>query len=473
MKKLLLIFVWISLISCSVKNEQTIPPTEFSQATIEGNLAELIGNEIILEGFNGFNSYKISSATIDAHGNFKLTYSKEDYGVGYLISSEEKPFIVILSGEDIKIEGETLSALETIRVKKGQENQWFEQYAKEQPKREQALSAWDYLEKIYSQDPMFSDHLNPKKAIQAEKQRIKADEATFLANLPQESYVQWFLPIRKLISSVSTVAQYRPEELPETVQAFRSLDYTDIRLYKSGLLKEAIESHFWLLENSGKSLDSVFMEMQHSIDAMMVHLIKDEKKLNELTDYLFNLLERHSLYQASEYLALKLLNQTECKIDSDLSKQLESYRSMKKGNFAPDIVFAEDFFALGYANKLPKKLSDIKSNYTVVVFGSSWCSRCTEELPEIAHLYPKWKANGVEVVFVSLDGEEASFQEFAKNFPFISSCDFKKWEGDTVKDYYVFATPSLFLLDSARKIVLKPHSIQQMDAWVDWVLANR
>lgn len=460
------------LLSCSGKEKHTSLYPEFNSATIEGNFNSLNGSEIRLEGFKGLNTYEISSTSIDEKGNFKFNYSKEDYGVGFLQSTDGQPLFIILSGEDIFIEGEALSATTTIRVTKGQENQWFEQYAKEQPKREQALSAWDYLEKIYKEDPLFSNHIVPKEAIQTEKQRIKAEEATFLIDLTQDSYVQWFLPIRKLVGSVSTVAQYRTEELPETIQAFRNLDYTDSRLYKSGLFKDALESHFWLLENSGKSLDAVFAEMQHSIDAMMVNLLKDEEKLNEVTGYLFNLLERHSLLQASEYLALKVLNQSSCTINSDLAKQLESYRAMKKGNLAPDIVFAKAHNAPGYTNKLPKKLSEIKSSYTVVVFGSSWCPKCAEEIPGIAHHYPKWKAKDVEVVFVSLDEEEATFREFVKDFPFISTCDFKKWESDTVQDYYVFATPSLFLLDSEHKIVLKPHSVQQMDAWVDWVLVK-
>jgi hypothetical protein len=61
------------------------------------------------------------------------------------------------------------------------------------------------------------------------------------------------------------------------------MDYTGQRPYKSGLFKDAIESHFWLLENSGRSLYSVFIEMQHSIDAMIINLLKDEQKLNEVT----------------------------------------------------------------------------------------------------------------------------------------------------------------------------------------------
>jgi peroxiredoxin len=335
------------------------------------------------------------------------------------------------------------------------------------------LSAWVYLEKIYTQDALFAVQEHPIKNIQTEKLRIKAEDAAFLAKLPEESYVSWFLPARKLVSSVSTVAQYRPEEIPSTIVAFRAMDYTDQRLYKSGLFKDAIESHFWLLENSGRSLDSVYIEMKQSIDAMMSNLIKDEQKLNEVSDYLFDLLERQSLFQASEYLALKLLNETSCTIDSDLAKQLESYRAMKKGNTAPDIIFKGDNYAPGYEkNNTPNKLSDIKSKYAVVFFGASWCPKCTEELPEIAKHYSKWKAQGVEVVFVSLDENKELFKNFTSIFPFISFCDYQKWNSTAVKDYYVFGTPTMYLLNNKREILLRPNSVKQMDGWVDWYLVQ-
>ena len=438
---------------------------------ISGKLSLLNNQSIRLEGFNGLKTSLISSTTIDERGNFKLSYSKADYGVGYLISTDNKPLFVILSGEDIEIDGEALSYPESMKIIKGKENQWFEKYAKEHPRREQALSAWIYLEKIYTLDSLFAIHQTPNSAIQQEKRRIKVEDSTFLASLPKDSYISWFLPTRKLVSSVSTIAQYRPEEIPSTIAAFRAMDYTDPRLYKSGLFKDAIESHFWLLENSGKSLDSVFIEMKFSIDAMFILLVKDEKKLNEVTDYLFDLLERHSLFQASEYLALKVLNEVSCTINNDLSKQLETYRAMKKGNTAPDMVFNGDIYTTGYnSTSFPKKLSDIKSNYTVVVFGASWCPKCTEEVPEIAKLYPKWKENNVEVVFVSLDEEKEAFKRFASGFPFISVCDYQKWKSPIADAYYVFATPTMYLLDKNRKILLRPNSVKQMDAWVDWFL---
>jgi len=439
--------------------------------TIEGNLSSLANQSINLEGFNGLKSYPISNAIIDEKGNFELTYTKADYGIGYLLSSDKKPLFVLLSGEDIEIAGEALSYVETIKITKGKENQWFEQYSKEHPKRDQALSAWIYLEKMYNSDSLFTVQQTPQKSIAQEKKRIKAEDSTFLAELPKDSYVSWFLPMRKLVSSASTIAQYRPEEIPATISAFREIDYTDNRLYKSGLFKDAVENHFWLLENSGRSLDSVFIEMKVSIDAMMGNLIKEEKILNEVTDFLFDLLERHSLFQASEYLALKVLNEVSCTIDNDLAKQLETYRAMKKGNTAPEILFEGDNSAPGYAaNSIPKKLSDIKSSYTVVVFGASWCPKCTEELPKIVNLYQKWKAQGVDVVFVSLDEDKIAYKDFVKNFPFISTCDYQKWNSKIVKDYYVFGTPTIYLLDNNREILLRPNSVNQMDAWVDWYL---
>ena len=457
---------YISFVFCLLISHLSIAQS------ITGRFTQLAKQEIKLEGFNGLKTYAVSNATADEKGNFKLLYAKEDFGVAYLISSDKKPLFVLLSGEDVEIIGEALSAAETVTIKKGKENLLFEKYAKEHPRREQSLSAWIYLEKIYTLDPLFSVQKTSVNNIQLEKQRIKAEDATFLANLPKGTYVSWFLPARKLVSDVSTIAQYRPDEIPVTIAAFRKMDYTDQRLYKSGLFKDAIESHFWLLENSGRPLDSVFIEMKISIDAMMVNLIKDEKKLNEVTNHLFDLLERHSLFQASEYLALKLLNETSCTLESDLAKQLESYRAMKKGNIASDINFGNMTYLNGLKQAMFSSLTNLTTPYTLVVFGASWCPKCMEELPKLIQNYVKWRNLGVEVVYISLDTDQQVFEQSVKSYPFFAYCDYKKWESQVAQDYYVFGSPTFYLLDAKRKILLRPNSISQVDAWVDWVLVQ-
>ncbi len=451
----------------------TLTSTAISAQAISGHFPELAGQKITLTGFEGMQTYPIAKVETDQEGRFTLPFGKKDHGMGYLAAEDNKAYFVILSGENTELEGGIFAVPESVRCTAGNEQQAFERYATEHPRREQALSAWIYLERMYGADPLFAKANEAKEMIVEEKRRIKSEDKFFVDNLDPDSYVRWFLPTRRLVSSVSTVAQYRPEEIPATIAAFRQLNYSDHRLYKSGLYKDAIESHYWLLENMGKDLDSVFIEMNISTDHLLASLENDEKKFNEITNYLFDLLERHSLFEAAEYLALKALTQGSCTLNDDLAKQLETYRAMKKGNTAPDITFTGDRFRKGLPVTSPTNLSGLNAGHKLIVFGASWCPKCTEEIPEIAKLYDKWKQHDVEVVFISLDDETTAFRNFAKSFPFLSFCDYKKWESPVAKDYYVFATPTMFLLNGEHQVILRPNSVKQVDAWVDWYLGSK
>jgi thiol-disulfide isomerase/thioredoxin len=439
-----------------------------SAQVITGLFSGFAGQQVKLSGYDGFNTYVIDSAVVNENGMFQINFNTKDYGIGFLNAKGIKDFMVILApDENLVLACKTFS--DGISITSGKQNLLFEQYASEHARREQTLSAWDYLEKIYSVDSVFKSQNKPRKAILEEKQRIKSEDRALLTGLNPQSYISWYLPLRNLINSVSTIAQYRTEEIPATIASFRSIDYTDSRLYKSGLLSDAIEAHFWLIENSGRSLDSVFNEMNVSIDHIIENITPDEKKFNEIAAYMFKLLERRSLLKSSEYLALKVLNQRGCSIDNNFASQLESYRAMKIGNTAPDFDIKGDYFAPGLGNtKMPAKLSGIKSKYTAIIFGAGWCPNCPGELYQLKQLYEKWKNQQVEVVFISLDENREVFKNFTSIFPFISICDYQKWDSPVVQAYHVFATPTMFLLDNNLKIILKPSSVMQADAWLDW-----
>jgi len=438
-----------------------------AQYTLSGNLSLHKGQKILLNGFNGLIFFNIDSTQINEQGDFSLKYSISDLGMGYIIAKDKKPYFVVLAKEQIIIRGESLNASESINIIKGNENKLFVTYAKEYSKFEQALSAWDYLQKIYLNN---TDYLSQKithKLIAAEIQRIKKKDIAFLSSLPDTSYVKWYLPLRKLISSVSSIAKNKSAEIPGTISAFRKIDYADSRLYKSGLLKDFIESQYWLLENSGLPLDSIYMSMNLSTDILLKSAATNKKIFNELTKYLFNYFEKNSLFQPSEYIAIKVLTQNSDIVNNDLAKQMESYRTMKIGNTAPDILFSGDVYMHDSAIKSPFRLSQIVSNYKLIIFGASWCPNCREEMDKVIPLYNKWKAKGVEAVFISLDTDKKAFRDFANQLPFISSCDYNKWDTQAAKDYYVFGSPTIFLLDSTNNIILRPKSIAQLSAFIN------
>jgi len=440
----------------------------YSQQSISGNFPSLKNQTVRLMGFNGMGTYAIDSTLVNETGSFTLQYSLKDVGMGYISAADNKPYFTVLEKQAVELKGESFSVPETITIIKGTENKAFVAYATGHTKREQTLSAWDYLQKIYQGDALFSNQKTIHQSIASEIKRIGKQDLDFLSNLPSTSYAHWYLPIRKLIGSVSTVAQYRTQEIPTTIAAFRKIDYADPRLYKSGLLKDAFESQYWLLENRGLPLDTIYKDMNVSTDVILKSIVKNEQLYNEITKYLFDYFEKHSLFQASEYLAIKTLTQNSCTINNSLANQLETYRAMKVGNTAPNILFTGDVVKNGLSIASPSRLSDLNSKYKVVIFGASWCTACSEELAQLFPLYSKWKAKGLEVVFISLDTDKTAFQNYTKVLPFISCCDYQQWNTKAAKDYYVSSSPTIYLLDKNNKIILRPRFIKAIDSWIDY-----
>ena len=458
-KSILLLLLWIV---CS----------EVQAQTLSGVFPPMAGQLLTLEGTRGFDTYSIGSAKADEKGQFSLSYSPQDYGIAFLSGEDKKPFVVILEKKGVSLAGLILSEANSIRILEGQENRWFEQYTQEQGKREQALSAWAYLQNLYQNDSFFAMQKVPNQDIGKELIRIQEEEEQFIATLPSESFVRWFLPIRKLVSSVGAVAQYRTSELPQTITAFRTMDYADPRFQKSGLYRDLFESQFWLLENSGGTLDEVYEKMEGSLDAILSSVGKNAPLYNEVSAYLLELLQRRSLINAAEYLALTVLEQDEVVLQPRLARQLEAYRAMKVGVTVPDIQFTGDILLQGKPISYPSRLSEVTAPYRLVIFGASWCPACSEAMAELIPLYEKWTKLGVEAIFVSLDTDPTAFQAYSEGLPFIAFSDYKKWDTQGVSDYYVSSSPSFFLIDSSGQLLLRPQSVKQIDAWVDWKLSG-
>jgi thiol-disulfide isomerase/thioredoxin len=440
--------------------------------TISGTFPSLANQTLTLEGTKGFDTYSIGTTKADEKGQFSLSYSPGDYGIAFLSGEDQKPFVVILEKTNVRLAGQVLSEASSIQIVEGQENVWFEQYTQAQGKREQALSAWAYLQNLYQIDPLFATQKVPNQAIGVEVTRLQQEDGQFISTLPSESFARWFLPIRKLISSVGAIAQYRTAELPQTIAAFRTMDYADPRFQKSGLFRDVFESQFWLLENSGGTLDENYEKMEVSIDAILLSVGKNAPLYNEVTAYLIELLERRSLTNAAEYLALTVLEQNKVALQPRLARQLEGYRAMKVGTVVPDVQFAGDILLQGKPTTYPTRLTEVKAPYRLVIFGASWCPACSEAMGELIPLYEKWNKLGVEAIFVSLDTDPTAFQSYSEGMPFIAFSDYKKWDTQAVSDYYVASSPSFYLIDQSGKLLLRPQSVKQIEAWVDWKIGG-
>lgn len=440
---------------------------------ITGAFPLLKNQKIRLVGNDGLNKYIIDSTTISEEGKFVLNYSLNDFGIGYINDNENRNFLLVLEKGDIEIEGQNFSMPESVIFKKGKQNKLFTNFLETHTKIDKALMQLIYTNKMYQEDIFFSSQKNFIKSFQLEIARLEKFDENNIRKIDLNTYIHWYIPIRKLIAKIPLVVQLNTKDRLAYISKFRSIDYNDPKLYKSGLMNDLLEGQFWLIENSGLSQDSIYIQMNININSILNSISENEKLYNEISKYLYDYFEKHSLFKASSYLSNKAISQKKVKIYDKQFKQFQSYNEMKIGNIASDIIFSGDVYKNNNQIQNPLKLSSIEADYKVIIFGASWCQSCSDEMMKLFPLYKFWKSKGIEVVFVSMDTDKDVFKKYISVMPFYSFCDYKKWDTQSVKDYYVNSSPTIYLLDKNNKIIMRSGLILSIDAWVKSYLDKR
>jgi len=418
--------------------------------TITGHLPEAAGKQIVLNSFTFSGDVPITTTNTDKTGKFSLEYPADYVGAAILEIANAKSLIVLLNHENFEIYWDKLQSMETLRYVGSPENNAFSQGLEIYQKSEAKRAGLSYLIPYYDDEP--------KEQIFIKKELEKQDKvlSDFLTALPQDSYAIYYIQLRRLLQDMPQTASRYGERMPEHEKKFNAMDFSNEKLIHSGLYKQLLESYFTLLESS---IDDKYAHMNASIDALIQSLKSKPELLQEVSQNLFNLLEKRSLFPAAEHLAIAMLSDDACQLDDKHIALFEQYRKMANGNTAADIIFPVPV-------KGKSKLSEITSKYKLVVFGASWCPKCSQEIPKLKTYYEKWKDKGLEIVFISLDTDQSEYNSFVSGFPWISSCDYKSWQGKAVVDYCVFATPTMYLLDKDQKIMVKPISAEQIETWL-------
>lgn len=427
--------------------------------TLKGTLTQNKGQTITLTGFNYYKTLDLDKTVADSLGNFSLNYPKNYKGMGILKTQDNSSLVIVLKKSKTQITGTHLKDADSLQFINSIENNQFVKYAKAYTQSKQVYRAWRYLKPKYTSLQTLKTQKKVLNTINKELERLEQVDANAIKLIPENSYLHWFLPIQTLVKNMPETIHNYTENLPKNIQQFRSIDFSHSNFKTSGLFKELIEGHYFLLENMGQNLDSVYTQMNRSTDYLIKSLKKNDSLLNNVSEIMFKYFEKRSLFPAAAHLSTQILSQNQCMLSTSLANTMQKYKDLKVGNIAPDIQL-----------DATTTLRSIKKP-VLLVFGASWCSHCKKEALELRSYYDTWKAKkNIEVVYVSLDTDKHAFKTAYQNTPWQTYCDYKGWETQAAKDYYLNATPTYFLLDKYMKILVHPRSLGQVDSWVNYKL---
>lgn len=149
-------------------------------------------------------------------------------------------------------------------------------------------------------------------------------------------------------------------------------------------------------------------------------------------------------------------------IDADENQKQEiqaiadSYDRVRIGADAPRInsmtIEGENF-----------NLYNIESKYTIILFWSYSCPHCQDLIKELARFVKE--QDDIALVTVCVSDDLKKVKRFLKKNDLgkcYNICDGQRWDSPIIDDYAVVMTPSMMLLDSEKKIILKPFDIEEI-----------
>ena len=107
------------------------------------------------------------------------------------------------------------------------------------------------------------------------------------------------------------------------------------------------------------------------------------------------------------------------------------------------------------------------SEYYVLIFWSSTCPHCLQELPKVQNLMKNYDEKSVKVIAYGIEDDKVNWEKVSTNFPeFIQVIGLEKWDNPLVKDYGIMSTPSYFILDKDKKIIAKPDDADGLETFL-------
>ena len=385
----------------------------------------------------------LDRAKLETDGSFKIpldsTAKPGIYKIVYALPPEENNFDFIYNGkEDISL---SFSLDEGLEFTVSNENKLWSSYTKSMELVNMTIS--NFYTKESTDRVAFNEIFKTLKDTQNafEEASVGTMANVFIkANKP-------YVP--ETFEDITTYSK----NLKQTYLA--NVDFNNTLLQSSDFLVDRVLAYMF-----GMTATSDTKSYQNDIDSLMTYIGEGNFQIKTiLLEMIWSRFKQQENETVANYITdtylLSLANQTEY---PDLANALLVYKNNSNGNKAHNF----DLTIKTNGKTETTTLYDLNiADQYLVVFWSSTCGHCLEELPLISEFLES-KPN-IKVIAIGLEDQSENWQKTIVSFPdFIHVLGLQKWENSIANEYGVESTPSYFLLNKDKIIESKPYDIEAL-----------
>ncbi len=497
-----LITIIISLGSTTIYAQQVY--------TLKGTARDMTGRKVELLDFYGDKNRVVSSTTVDKEGLFRFQFD-DDSPIGmYRLKFEKVRNVDVIYNRnniDLLISKPNLQAgrysiIDGIDVLSSGDSRLYYDFLRALDLGKKRTALLNQLKLLY---PPLED--KDKVADKNTTDMTEAGTGAFygqiedeLRNLDQgfEGYKQDLIDSNpnsytaKIIKTMKTPVLAvdvtdagRKEWLKE--HFLDSVDFADATLLHSPVIRSKVLEYISLYKDDGVSMEEQEMAFIEAVDDILFKAREDETVFSVVLDIVARRFEKSKYELVLTYIIENYLvsdsgcEDSEAVVSADRADELrdkvETIKRMAVGNLAPEIDMPQEGLFLDLkvaegsvepASMSQMKLSNISAKNTLVLFWASWCPHCPSLLSVVKDIYDEYRDKGLEVLAISIDKERTEWVNAISKgqFRWINYSELNGWNGKAAKDYGVWSTPRMYLLDRDKMIIAKPASVEELREFI-------
>jgi thiol-disulfide isomerase/thioredoxin len=454
---------------------------------LSGTIAGYASQQVFLLRYNNSRlfAYEVMDSTMtDSLGYFRMAepaqagmYRVCQGRIGWYSSNPGNTLHLWLGyGEDVEFRARSFDLTATAAFVHGRYNAWWFGNERAMQPLLQRLGICMQLLDLYPAGAFYEQ-------VKQEYLRVQAECTAEWRRLAKEQPENFFLTYQRRMMPPLTGAIYRKADRDTYWKAhlLDSVDFSSPSLQASHLLGQKLEQYLELygypysFPNTA-ALDSGLLKAVGSIIAQAGYGFFSRRdaqvktaSLQFVAAWLYNFCTEKALDNCLAYTA-DLLTPEVFDHSCDASpgaietlRRMQASQRLKPGMEAPPI-YTTDAEKDSLGGKKDNVLDGIRAHRTLVVFWASWCPHCQEELPRLKRFYDSTGHSDWEVLAVSIDTSQQEWMKgiAAGGYGWLNYCDLRGWESAPAKDYGVFATPQMYLLDEHRRLVGRPRDLAEL-----------
>lgn len=424
---------------------------------LKGHIEGMPNATIRMSDFYGNENHVVDSVTTDLSGSFRYIFP-DDFRKGmYRLRFDKNQYMdIIYNRENIRFNTDIRALIDSLEFTESIENQLYFEYLNRRNLMEYKLELLGPVKAYYPKDDPFYDEVEEKF------NSINNDFEAFVNDLIDKHPETFVSRIVKADHTPSPPLEMNQREAMDymRVHFFDNIDFNDTSLLYTNVIAGKVMQYLSFYQNNRLNKDQLQVEFIKAVNRIMDETSVNQKVYEYVLDYLLTGFESYGFEKVITYIADNVSFDETC-VNSErkaqLEKKVESLKKFAVGKKVPDFTTTD-------LKNIEFTLSELGSQYTLLVFWATWCPHCTRLIPELQTIYFPESNDKLEIVAVSLDESPEELENFLSqgDYDWINVADYKKWKGDLVQLFDVYATPTMYLLFQDLTILAKPMTFDEL-----------